>query len=279
MEDLQHEFIVWSNNTNRTTLNPEKSLASLSTKLTCVDREQGQPNYYEMFQYATDANTVNGDVVILANADQAFDDTAHWASLIKSNTVLVLPTQGYSYTAAPKQVTNFFQFAFRHRSRDVNLRWDKVSVRKRCNGTGGSWDGYVFHRDFVRGRLQPGDFVRNTRMQVWNNITNSSEPVKQFFTMNEMGAENAGLWGLLNALSNATDADGCDFIRIWHFHNSRKMHPKARKFSWAGTRNWVPKPWWPQPPHQGRASFIVSHEEATLNESYTSISGGSPSRH
>jgi hypothetical protein len=58
MADLQHQFIVWSNKRNRTTRNTEKSLTSMSTKLTCVDREQEQPNYYEMFQYPTDTSTV-----------------------------------------------------------------------------------------------------------------------------------------------------------------------------------------------------------------------------
>ncbi|CAB9510106.1 expressed unknown protein [Seminavis robusta] len=138
--------------------------------LTCVDRPESQPNYYEMFTYATDPNIVTGDIIVLSNADQAFDDTVGEVS--------------------------------------------RTGIAGRCGATTPSWDGYVFHRLLVQGKLQPQDFMRNT-------LTESG---RAFFKMNESGGENAGLWALLAQIPEANDANGCALVRTWHFHHAKKMH-------------------------------------------------------
>eukprot|EP00956_Cyclotella_meneghiniana_P033270 scaffold94851_cov26-Cyclotella_meneghiniana.AAC.1 len=49
-------------------LEDEDSIA----KVTCVNVEGNQPPYYQMFMYAV-SEEVLGDVVVMSNADQAFD--------------------------------------------------------------------------------------------------------------------------------------------------------------------------------------------------------------
>ncbi|KAL7458097.1 hypothetical protein ACHAWC_009616 [Mediolabrus comicus] len=50
----------------------------LWSKLTCVDVYSGQPTYYQMFKNAV-SDYVKGDIVVMANADQVFDETMAYA--------------------------------------------------------------------------------------------------------------------------------------------------------------------------------------------------------
>ncbi|CAB9510105.1 expressed unknown protein [Seminavis robusta] len=189
---------------------------STQDKLTCVDRPLGQPNYYEMFSYATDPTIVTSDIVILSNADQAFDDSAQQAKRIRPNTVLTLATWGYNRTSVPTQVQKYYKYIHSGTSRKAKKVANKI-VANRCSEstTQTSWDGYVFYRQLIQGKLASQDFMRHFK-------TNTTSG-KAFFKMNESGGENAGLWALLAHVPSARDANGCSLIRTWHFHGAKKM--------------------------------------------------------
>ncbi|CAB9510107.1 expressed unknown protein [Seminavis robusta] len=285
MQKMQQRFVQWKHeqqqqqHANLTVVPPSSSSHDISkeqiaAKLRCITRKESQPSYYEMFQYATDPNLVTGDVVILANPDQAFDDTVQWAQHLHYSSVLTLPTWGYEVKKAPQSVSEVFSYV-RH---DTTV--DKFHVPRRCNGRFSSWDGYVFHRTFVRGRLRPDDFMRNTDIVKENitivsssdnnNTTTASNVtyVRDYFKMNDGGGENAALWALLHNLPNETYAtDGCNAIQTWHIHAAPKMHAtsKQKAHLWGGKDPMrVPMPYGevPKDTHYSNAFFIQSLADA-----------------
>jgi len=72
----------------------EESNDLLNNKLKCVDVQTGQPSYYQMFSNAL-SDEVIGDVVVIANADMAFDDSMSLARFLNPE-VAVLSTHGFS---------------------------------------------------------------------------------------------------------------------------------------------------------------------------------------
>eukprot|EP00986_Skeletonema_menzelii_P016859 scaffold16234_cov127-Skeletonema_menzelii.AAC.1 len=73
----------------------EESNELLSIKVKCVDVQTGQPTYYQMFKNAL-SDVVTGDVVVLANADMAFDDSMSLARFLNPEVLVVLGTNGFS---------------------------------------------------------------------------------------------------------------------------------------------------------------------------------------
>ena len=65
--------------------------ADLHSKVTCVGSPYGQPNYYQMFENAV-SDFVTGDVVVMANADMAFDDTISLARHLNPEVLVGLGT-------------------------------------------------------------------------------------------------------------------------------------------------------------------------------------------
>ncbi|CAB9510108.1 expressed unknown protein [Seminavis robusta] len=283
MQKMQQHFVQWKQQQQQhanLTLPPPSSSShdiskeQIAAKLRCITRKESQPSYYEMFQYATDPNLVTGDVVILANPDQAFDDTVQWAQHLNYSSVLTLPTWGYEIKKAPQSVSEVFSY----------VRYDttvnKFHITPRCNGRLSSWDGYVFHRAFVRGRLRPDDFMRNTDIVKENitivsssdnnNTTTTSNVtyIRDYFKMNDGGGENAALWALLRNLPNNTYAtDGCNAIQTWHIHAAPKMHATSKKKAhlWGGKDPMrVPMPYGklPKNTHYSNAFLIKSLSEA-----------------
>ncbi|CAB9500355.1 expressed unknown protein [Seminavis robusta] len=173
--------------------------------LTCVDRTLGQPNYFDMFSYAADPTIVTGDVVILENADHAFDHTVQYAGQIKDNVIMTLSSWGFdaSKENIPSPTKEHMQFIH---------GWDLDGMvgdlRRRCKWASKSWDGYVFHRKIMQGRLDPSLFQRN-------NV---------FFLMNQYRAEWAALAALKSNFPEASFSNGCTVIQTWHMHGFPKMH-------------------------------------------------------
>eukprot|EP00985_Skeletonema_marinoi_P014567 scaffold7393_cov165-Skeletonema_marinoi.AAC.1 len=73
----------------------EESNKLLTNKLKCVDVQTGQPSYYQMFSNAL-SDEVIGDVVVIANADKAFDDSMSLARFLNLEVLAVLSTHGFS---------------------------------------------------------------------------------------------------------------------------------------------------------------------------------------
>ena len=213
--------------------------------LTCVDRSEGQPTYFELFQYAT-SHVVTGEVVVFSNADHAFDNTVRWARYLKPTSVLVLTTWGYNQTTVPSVVQDHFEL------RSAHHPWNTRTVPKRCRVTRSSWDTYIFHKSMIQGRFKREDFTRET---LDGNRTS--------FYMNERGAENAALHGLLMNISNATDYQACALIQSWHFHFASKTHKRGGKNGiWKNERDSdrVPGPYrFPRPSFEG-AFWIEPHQ-------------------
>ncbi|CAB9510109.1 expressed unknown protein [Seminavis robusta] len=223
LQDLQAQFQKWNN--SGTDNGPE----IVSSKLTCVDREQGQPNYFEMFSYASDPEIITSDVVLMANADQAYDESVKWAGKIKDEAIGTLPSWGYDKATAPKSITNYFEFSHLpnvSKVDNVKRAFERSPMPNKCKSVSSSWDGYVFHPALIRGRIKEEDFVRPSFLFDLNekgkrvNITNSTA----MFKMNEQGAENAGFASLIMNIPEAFHAQTCEVIRGWHFHAAEKMH-------------------------------------------------------
>ncbi|CAB9504735.1 expressed unknown protein [Seminavis robusta] len=178
--------------------------------LTCVDRTLGQPNYFEMFSYAADPTIVTGDVVILENADHAFDHTVQYASKIKDNVIMTLSSWGFDAgkEKIPSPTKQHMQFIH-----GWGLDGMAGDLRRRCQGGSNSWDGYVFHRKIMQGRLDPSFFQRNNA----------------FFLMNQKKAEWAALAALKSNFPEASFSNGCTVIQTWHMHGFPKMHGNNRK--------------------------------------------------
>ncbi|CAB9527077.1 expressed unknown protein [Seminavis robusta] len=242
--------------------------------LDCRNRKGGQPSYYEMLMYATNPDLVTSDIVVMSNADQAFDRSVQWAKEIKDNTVLAIPTWGFRPDRVPFPTREYFSFVHGEDSKEY-----QTEVYSRCNLYESSWDAYVFHRHLVAGTLKVGNFQRPTS----KGMTNTSNEVKEvaFFKMNEVGAENAALWALMEQLPDAVDVNGCTVIQSWHFHGAPKMHAHEEEddyWYWLGknfSSGRVPRPhrgpnqdnvtdsFWVEPPQleKDQIPIITTHAQ------------------
>eukprot|EP00797_Seminavis_robusta_P005832 Sro138_g064780.2 (263) ;mRNA; r:63840-64628 len=182
--------------------------------LDCMDIPE-QPTYYQMFHIATGSN-VKGDVVIVENADQAFDDSVRWAKHIKNTTVLALSTWGFHPDTVPSPTKEHFFFIHGNNPQEYEKKMPaRCWEGKRMH----SWDGFVFHKQLFAGQLKAENFQRPT-VKMMNESTHENA----FFKMNESGGENAAMWALLEGIPESMDVNGCTVIQTWHFHGAKKMH-------------------------------------------------------
>ncbi len=191
----------------------EESDALLAYKVKCVDVQTGQPTYYQMFSNAL-SEVVTGDVVVLANADMAYDDTMSLARSLNPEVLLAIGTRGFSTKMTPDSLKQIYKDTM---GIDHNMKGFHSSEADRCAVTLTSWDTYIFHKSKLMGRLKEENFKR--RIQ-----TNDLVP----FYMNEIGAENAALWAVEQAYQFSSTYNACDKIHSWHFHLAKKTH-KARE--------------------------------------------------
>ncbi|KAK1737429.1 hypothetical protein QTG54_011715 [Skeletonema marinoi] len=205
------------------------------SKVTCVNVITGQPTYHQMFLNAL-SNVVTGDIVIMANADMAFDDSISKARSLKEDVLLVLGTRGFSPDAIPIWTRQFYDII----ARAENQQLKELDVDQ-CSTNHWSWDTWIFHKEAIQGQLQEEHFQRP-------NIYDEMVP----FYMNENGAENAALWAVEQCPSLATTYNACDEMHSWSFHLTAKTHHSQGQTIWSRGnggvgRNpnsvFVPKPW------------------------------------
>ncbi len=198
-------------------MNQEHRFSKLS-KLTCVGSNQGQPTYYEMFMNAQ-SDVVDGDVIVLASADQAFDPTISLARDLNPEVLVVLASRGYSNNIPPstKYVYEKLLGAGPAPLTDPDQCVDTASG----GSSSSSFDTFVFHKHTIRDRLNEEDFQRVNRN---NNL--------MAFYMNENGAENAALHALLQAYQFTSVYNACDKIHSWHFHLTPKSTYMVREVAW-----------------------------------------------
>lgn len=241
---------------------PDFETISNRAELTCINRQQRQPTYFEMFNYSFHP-LVKGDVVVMSNPDQAFDDTLSWVKKIQPNAVLGISTQGYDRKATPQRLRDHYKALLPDDFDDrpsFCFDWSTLEIGHAVNHSY-SWDTFVFRpKTFLRDPallLKPEDFRRR---QSSNKLAS--------YSMNENGAEQAALHDLLMRFRN-TNADitsivkpdasmsslsqrqhrrlseradngifyawnPCEFIHTWHFHILPKSHKKRKvnKDSW-----------------------------------------------
>ncbi len=231
----------------------EESNALLDIKVKCVDVQTGQPSYYQMFSNAL-SDVVTGDVVVLANADMAFDDTMSLARSLNPEVLAVLGTSGFT-NKMTANVKNIYEEIMGTDYIANNVRpgvWEFDRCAQARRGRGYSWDTWIFHKSKLLGLLNEENFKRRIKTQKL-----------VAFNMNEMGAENAALWAVQQAYSFSDIYYACDKIQSWHFHLTKKTH-KVRETPWLlqthprDSKNplfsppgAVPKPWggYPGRPH------------------------------
>lgn len=187
------------------------------SNVNCVDVTGGQPTYYQMFNY-TITEVVTGDVVVLANADHAFDGTISKARYLNPSVLAVLTNHGLSMDADNVKkyyslVSTIKEGAEKRENFELN----------RCKKGVPSWDTFIFRPSDIQGPLQEAIFQRTTLKK--------HQPV-EFFYMNEMAAEKAALWSLQQHIPNATLYQACREINSWHFHLAPATHKERKRAYW-----------------------------------------------
>jgi len=201
------------------------------SKVACVNVITGQPTYHQMFLNAL-SNVVTGDIVVMANADMAFDDSIAKARKLKEDVLVVLGTRGFSTKTTPASTRKFYVGIVGTEHTDHQKDWDK----DQCKVNPWSWDSWIFHKKTVQGQLiHEEDFQRPSTL---------SNEMKSFY-MNENGAENAALWAMEQSSNFATTYNACDEIQSWSFHLTSRMHHSQGQSVWSenGYRAYIPKPW------------------------------------
>jgi hypothetical protein len=182
------------------------------SKLTCIASPDTQPTYYQMFQN-TLHEAVTGDIIVLANADQVFDDTVSLARTLHTEVLAVLGTRGF--TNKMPALTKYFYESIVGKDFLANARqrvpgeWDS----DRCSVTATSTvDAWIFHRSKMK-NLKEEDFQRSS--------TNKETMMPPH--MNEMLAESES--AALSALQNTFPFtyNACDRVHSWHFHLSPEL--------------------------------------------------------
>jgi hypothetical protein len=187
----------------------EETQEDVLSKLTCIDVHTGQPTYYDMFQNTLHKDVL-GDVIILANADQVFDNTISVVRDLNPYVLVVLGTKGFGYNIPPK-IKYFYDILVG--TNYVDNTEMQQSNKDMCKKTRYSWDTWIFKRVAIRDRLKEHDFQR---------MNTNNENVS--FYMNENGAENAALWALQQSFPFTSVYNACDVIYSWSFHFAPKQH-------------------------------------------------------
>lgn len=202
--------------------------------LTCVEREGGQPTYLEMFQYSLSAHVL-GQIVILGNADHVFDETLYLARKLAPFSLLVLSSRGYNASNVPIFVRDVYHFHVVDQG--LKKAEEEGNVPDRFSNPG-SWDSYVYYARDLR-EIRPV-LANNTASMLF--ARNSFDVGVQYYSMNELGAENCALHDLMASFRLVNHSmsywNVCGKINSWHFHHAPKMHNKAT----TATKRWPATP-------------------------------------
>eukprot|EP00984_Skeletonema_dohrnii_P037560 scaffold39734_cov244-Skeletonema_dohrnii-CCMP3373.AAC.1 len=133
------------------------------------------------------SDEVIGDVVVLANADMAFDDSMSLARFLNPEVLAVLGTSGFSNRMTTNIKNIYEEMMGTDYITDVEQRRGHPGSWEidRCAESRFSWDTWIFHKSKLMGRLKEENFQRLIR---------TNELVH--FHMNENGAESAALWAI-----------------------------------------------------------------------------------
>mmetsp|Transcript_2833 Transcript_2833/g.4340 ORF Transcript_2833/g.4340 Transcript_2833/m.4340 type:complete len:380 (+) Transcript_2833:126-1265(+) len=189
--------------------------ADLYSKVTCVGSPDGQPNYYQMFKNAV-SDYVTGDIVVLANADQAFDNTMVHARHLNPEVLLSLGTRGYTDLISADADYFYKQVVGRVHPQYLDPANEEARAPDNCMNIPGSVDTWIFHKSKLKETLRPEPFQRRNR-----------GGKMEFFFMNEMQAENAAIWALNKCYQFQSSYNACEKIHSWHFHLTSKTHHRG----------------------------------------------------
>lgn len=200
------------------------------SKLQCVPVTKGQPTYYQMFQNTFHPH-VKGDIVVLSNADMAFDHTISLAKTLNPEVLTVLGTNGFSNNIPSD--TRFFYDTLVGTDYISNVRqnqngeWDEDM----CRSTLFSWDTWIYTKSKIKGELKEDNFMR---------LKDNNE--KAPFYMNENGAENAAMAAVQQSYPFTSFYNACDKIHSWSFHLTPKTH-HSQQIAWLNGKDNVPPPY------------------------------------
>ena len=209
--DIQSVLVVYDSHDKthncNTFLNTLDHMGANVFKLNCIHTHQGQPNYYEMLQYAMNAPT---DIAILSNADMVFDDSINKARSIRSNNIVTMSVTG-GVLESPRDLRNVY---LSHVSYIPNRNPGK------CLDTGmhpyHSWPDKLFSIDA---------FIMKTGQYLNPSVFKNS--AGKFYKMNTMGGELATAGALFQLGYRVTNA--CKHINAFHWHESIKTHPSVKE--------------------------------------------------
>lgn len=199
-------------------LQAEEHSETNTALLTCIEHRGSQPTYLEMFQYTLHPK-VEGNIVMLSNTDQVFDETLLMARNIPPKTIYALSTSGYHTSIVPQHVQQLYHSYVGAPLEESTTDRCRSLTSKHWMDIGNfslSWDTYIFHQRTIRQSMWKVKHFK--RRSFKKNI--------YFFYMNEMGAENAALHDIVEGLqsSDVTIWNPCKLIHSWHFHLTPKTH-------------------------------------------------------
>ncbi|CAB9524224.1 expressed unknown protein [Seminavis robusta] len=203
---------------------------SRSVELTCIPVAGSQPNYFEMFNHTLHP-AIKGEIIVMSNADQAFDETIDLARKMKDNQILVTSTLGYHSPVRGMVVPDKLQMHYNAHVPPLGEVGQKMTMG-RCyvnrflkdefekDGTySDSWDTFIYRKEMIRSTLAPHHFLR---------ISVQDENIP--FMMNENGAEHAALASLvLNIKPRPQLWNVCKQIHSWHYHLAPKTHRTSER--------------------------------------------------
>lgn len=190
----------------------------LWAKLTCVDVYSGQPTYYQMFKNAV-SDYVTGDIVVMANADQVFDETMAYARHLHPEVLAAIGTRGYNDLISADADYYYKEIVGREHPQYLEPDNMKERAPDNCINIPGSVDTWIFHKSKLKDTLRPEPFQRRNR-----------GGKLEYFYMNQNQAENAALWALNECYEFQSYYNACDKIHSWHFHLTPKTHHDVK--SW-----------------------------------------------
>ena len=178
------------------------SFDAYRSRLACTESSK-QPTYFDMFMLAKN-HTPAGHVAIVLNADMVFDHTLSILRNLAPRTVGVIATAGFS-SEMPKDLMS--ELKRLEPSLDISKtltnRCYDVKETERT-----SWDAFIF---------RPTELVFSLEAFL-------DESTQTPFPMNQNGAENSALNGLLSNNKDILTTQLCDFVKMWHIHFAEKMH-------------------------------------------------------
>jgi len=149
-------------------------------------------------------HTPAGHVAVVLNADMVFDHTISVLRNLAPRTVGVIATAGFC-NEMPRDLMSELKRL------DPSLDTSQTLIN-RCydvkEQTRRSWDAFIF---------RPSELVISLEAFL-------DESTQTPFPMNQNGAENSALNGLLSNNKDILTTQLCDYVKMWHIHFAEKMH-------------------------------------------------------